>query len=74
MLRHRFDVGTMLHVYQLNVKNPALAQHENSSNAKDFLCRTTVQSGNGFSLVPTSDNESFMLQHVCFESYCVKID
>jgi len=30
----------MLRVFELNVKNPALAQKKNSSNAKGFLWRT----------------------------------
>ena len=36
----RFDVGTMLRVFELNVKNPAFAKQKNSSNAKGFLWRT----------------------------------
>ena len=28
MFWHRFDVGTMLRVFELNVKNPAFAQHK----------------------------------------------
>jgi len=36
MFRHRFDVRTMLHVFELNVKNPAFAQQKNNSNAKGF--------------------------------------
>ena len=41
MFRHMFDVGTMLRVFELNVKNLAFAQQKNSSNAKGFLLRTT---------------------------------
>ena len=37
-----FHVGTMLRVFELNVKNPAFAKKENSSNAKGFLERTRV--------------------------------
>ena len=37
---HRFDVGTMLHVFELNVKNPAFAKQKNISNSKGFLWRT----------------------------------
>jgi len=33
----RFDVGTMLRVFELNMKNPALAKQKNSSNANGFL-------------------------------------
>jgi len=40
MFQHRFDVGTMLHVFGLNVKNPAFPQQKNSSNSKGFLWRT----------------------------------
>jgi len=29
--------GTMLRVFELNVKNPAFAKQKNSSNAKGFL-------------------------------------
>ena len=36
MFRHRFDVGTMLCVFELNVKNPAFAQHQNNLNARSF--------------------------------------
>ena len=43
MFRHRFDVGTMLRVFELNVKNPAFAQQKNSSNAKSFLWRTILK-------------------------------
>ena len=38
--RHRFDVGTLLLVFELNMKNPAFAKQKNSSNAKGFLWRT----------------------------------
>jgi len=41
MFRHRFDVGTMLRVFELNVKNPAFAKQKNSSNVKGFLWRTS---------------------------------
>jgi len=34
MLRHRFDVETMLRIFELNVKNPAFSQQTNSSNAR----------------------------------------
>jgi len=37
MFRHRFDVRTMLRVFELNLKNPAFAQQKNSSNVKGFL-------------------------------------
>ena len=37
-----FHVGTMLRVFELNVKNPAFGKKENSSNAKGFLERTRV--------------------------------
>jgi len=37
--RHRFDVGTMLRVIELNVKNPAFAKQKNSSNAKEFYLK-----------------------------------
>jgi len=37
-----FDVGTVLRVFELNVKNPAFAQLKNSSNSKGFLRRTNV--------------------------------
>jgi len=37
MFRHRFDVGTMLRVFGLNVKNPAFAEQRNNSNAKCFF-------------------------------------
>ena len=43
MFQHRFDVVTMLHVFELNVKNPAFAQQKNISNAKRFLWRTREQ-------------------------------
>ena len=33
----RFDVGTMLRVFELNVKNPVFAKQKNSSNAKGFF-------------------------------------
>jgi len=33
----KFDVRTMLHVFELNGKNPAFAKPKNSSNAKGFL-------------------------------------
>jgi len=46
MFRHGFDVGTMLHVLEQNVKNPVFAQQNKSSNAKGFLWRTTVYSKN----------------------------
>jgi len=36
---HRFDVGTMLWVFELNVKNPAFAKQKNSSNAKGFYLK-----------------------------------
>jgi len=36
MFRHRIDVGTMLRVFELNVKNPSFAQHKNITNAKGF--------------------------------------
>jgi len=36
MYRHRFDVGTMLRVFELNVKNPAFAQQKNRLNAKEL--------------------------------------
>ena len=42
MFQHMFDVGTMLHAFELNVKNPAFAQQKNSSNAKGFLWRTNI--------------------------------
>ena len=42
MFWHRFDVGTMLHVFELNVKNPTFAKQKNSSNAKGFLLRTKL--------------------------------
>jgi len=32
----------MLHVVELNVKNPAFAKQKNSSNAKTFLWRTRL--------------------------------
>jgi len=37
MFRQRLDVGTMLHIFELNVKNPTFAQQKNSSNVKGFL-------------------------------------
>ena len=37
MFGHRFDVGTMLRVFELIVKNPAFAQQKNSSNARVFF-------------------------------------
>ena len=40
MFRHRFHVGAMQRVLELNVKNPAFAKQKNSSNAKGFLWRT----------------------------------
>ena len=42
MLRFRFYVGTMLRVFELNVKNPAFSQHKTNWNAKGFLWRTNV--------------------------------
>ena len=39
-LRRRFDVRTMLRVFELNVKNIAFAKQKNSSNEKGFLWRT----------------------------------
>jgi len=42
MLRHRFDVGIMLRVFELNVKNPAFAKQKNSSNAKGLIWRTRL--------------------------------
>jgi len=35
MYHHRFDVGTMLRVFELNVKNHAFAKQKNSSNVKN---------------------------------------
>ena len=35
--RHRFDVGTMLRVFELNVKNPAFAKQKNSSMRRVFF-------------------------------------
>jgi len=40
MFRHRFDVGTVLPVFELKVKNPAFAQQKNITNAKSFLLKT----------------------------------
>ena len=36
------DVGTMLHVFELNVKNPIFAQQKNSSNGKVFWGKNYV--------------------------------
>ena len=38
IFRHRFDVGTMLRVFERNLKNPALAQQKNNG----FLWRTSL--------------------------------
>ena len=43
MFRDMFDVGTMLRIFELYVKNQAFAQQKNDSNAKGFLWRTTFQ-------------------------------
>jgi len=32
MFQNRFDVGTMLRVFELIVKNPAFAQRKNTTN------------------------------------------
>ena len=40
MFRHRFDVRTMLHVFELNVTDPAFAQKKNITTEKRFLSRT----------------------------------
>jgi len=37
MFRYRFDVGTMLPVFELNVKNITFAQQKNSANTKVFF-------------------------------------
>ena len=44
MFRHRFDIRTMLRVFELNVKNAAFAPLKNISNAKGFLWRTNLLS------------------------------
>jgi len=36
MFRHRFDVGTMLRVFELNVKNTAFAKQKNSQKKTIF--------------------------------------
>ena len=40
---NRLDVGTMLRVFELNVKNPAFAKQKNSLNAKGFLWKTILR-------------------------------
>ena len=40
---NRLDVGTMLRVFELNVKNPAFAKQKNSLNAKSFLWKTILR-------------------------------
>jgi len=37
MFRHRFDVGTMLRVLELNVKNPAFAQQKIAQMRRVFF-------------------------------------
>jgi len=37
MFRHRFDVGTMLRVFELNVKNPAFGQFKIAQMQRIFF-------------------------------------
>ena len=45
---YKFDVGTMLHGFEPNVKNPASAPLKSITNAKGFLWRTTEVLVSGF--------------------------
>jgi len=43
MFQNRFDVGTMLRVFELIVKNPAFDQQKNITTPKGFLWSTIEQ-------------------------------